>query len=83
MLGRNENILLIFMINNDGWINMSDLKRETKLGQAAIASAITEIKLNKLVDEQRGDRNSREFRLNSKGRGIAEDVLKLQEKLLE
>jgi len=81
MLGKFGDIVLLYLLEQNDWTNMSDIRRDTDLGQAAVATGILNIKELNLIEERRGDRNAREFKLNEKGIEIGKDVKKLQDKL--
>jgi len=75
-----ENEILIYLLSNQ-WKNFSEIRQNTSLGQYALNTALNSIDKLGLVEERRGDRNSREFNLTAKGRDVAEAVKALQEML--
>lgn len=72
-LGSSESEVLIFLINN-AWKNFSEIRGETSLGQYALNNAINTIEKYSLIEERRGDRNAREFKLTEKGEEVAKNL---------
>lgn len=70
---------VIIYIEENQWTNLSEIQKNTKVGQWALNNIITKLLMQNIIEERRGDRNSREFKLTKKGERIASKLKEIQE----
>ena len=81
-MGTNDIAVLEYIFENE-WSNLSKIREKTRIGQWALNNIIHRLKDASLIEERRGDRNAREFKVTKKGEEAIKAAKKLKEVLNE